>query len=95
MRSMLLTFTVLSQLAWADLPRQLNMPLGNSMTLSMPAPVSSVSVADPSLLEVSRQGRKVTFQARNTGSTEVVVVTAEGETHLRIYVAPDKYGMPN
>lgn len=61
----------------------------------MPAPVSKVTVDDPSLVGVSRQGRKVTFVGLSTGTTEVTVMTADGEMHLKIYVAADKYGMPN
>jgi hypothetical protein len=37
----------------------------------------------------------VVLTGRGTGSTEVTVKTADGEMRLRVYVAADKYGMPN
>ncbi len=71
------------------------MPVGHTTTLSMPAPVSRVTVEDPSLIEVTQKGRQVVILGRSTGSTEVTVETADGEMHLKIYVAADKYGLPN
>lgn len=85
----------LSSLALAEQPRRLNMPIGHTTTVSMSAPVSKVTVDDPSLVEVTQRGRQVIFVGRSTGSTEVTVQTADGETHLRIYVAADKYGLPH
>lgn len=93
MRLFLTLLLASSAVAFAG-PKQVNMPVGHSTTLSMPAPVSSVTVADPQLLEVTRQGRRVVFTGRSTGSTQVVVKTADGETTFRVYVAADKYGMP-
>ena len=95
MRLTFLLTLCLSSFAIAGQPKQVNMPVGTTTTLSMPAPVSSVTVADPSLLSVTRQGRPVVFVGRSTGSTEVVVTTAEGVMHLRVYVAADKYGLPH
>lgn len=97
MRPPILAVTValsLSGLALAGQPRQLNMPVGHTTTVSMSAPVSKVTVENPSLVEVSQHGRQVVFVGRTAGSTDVTVSTADGETHLRIYVAADKYGMP-
>ncbi len=94
MRPLLLVSALFATVAFAGLPSRLDMPVGHTTTLSMPAPVSKVTVADPALLEVTRKGRKVVLVGRGAGSTEVVVKTADGETHLRVYVAPDKYGMP-
>lgn len=85
----------LSSLAFAGQPKQLNMPVGHTTTVSMSAPVSKVTVADPSLVEVSQHGRQVVFVGLATGATEVTVRTADGETRLRIYVAADKYGLPH
>ena len=85
----------LSSLAVAAAPKQLNMPVGHTTTVSMSSPVSKVTVADPSMVDVTRNGRQVVIVGRTTGSTDVTVMTADGETHLRIYVAADKYGMPN
>lgn len=76
-------------------PKQVNMPVGHSTTLAMPAPVASVTVENPDLLDVSQQGRRVVLTGRSSGTTEVVVKTADGEMHLRVYVAADKYGMPH
>jgi Flp pilus assembly secretin CpaC len=86
---------VLSTLALAGAPKQVNMPVGHSTTLAMSAPVSSVSVNDPSMLDVSQQGRRVVLTGRSAGTTEVTVKTADGEMHLKVYVAADKYGMPH
>jgi Flp pilus assembly secretin CpaC len=96
MRFSLLALTLAASLALAGGPKQVNMPVGHSTTLSMPAPVASVSVEHPELVEVSRSnGRTVVLTGRGTGSTEVTVKTAAGEMHLRVYVAADKYGMPH
>ncbi|MBL8909397.1 MAG: pilus assembly protein N-terminal domain-containing protein [Archangium sp.] len=86
---------LLSTLALAGAPKQVNMPVGHSTTLAMPAPVSSVSVENPDLVDVSQQGRRVVLTGRSAGTTEVTVKTADGEMHLRVYVAADKYGMPH
>jgi Flp pilus assembly secretin CpaC len=95
MRFTMLLTLCLSSLALAGQPKQVNMPVGTTTTLSMPAPVSSVTVSDPSLVEVSRSGRQVVFVGRSTGTTEVTVKTVDGEMHLRVYVAADKYGLPH
>lgn len=95
MRHTILALFALSSVAFAAAPKRLNMPVGHTTTLSMPAPVSKVTVEDPSLVEVTQKGRKVTLVGRSTGSTEVTVETADGEMHLKIYVAADKYGLPH
>lgn len=95
MRNAMLVILSLSSLALAAQPKRLNMPVGHTTTVSMPAPVSKVTVDDPSLVEVTQRGRQVIFVGLSTGSTEVTVQTADGETHLRIYVAADKYGLPH
>jgi Flp pilus assembly secretin CpaC len=61
----------------------------------MPAPVSKVTVADPSLVEVSRRGRQVVLVGRTAGHTQVTVETVDGEMELSVYVAADKYGLPH
>lgn len=94
MRTMLIAVALFSSLAFAGLPKRLAMPMGQTTTISMPGPVSHVTVDDPSKLEVSRKGRNVVLHGRGTGTTEVTVRTADGETHLTVYVAADKYGMP-
>ena len=75
-------------------PKQLNMPKGHTTTVSMPAPVASVEVADPSTVEVRMEGRKVVLVGRSTGTTEVTVKMVDGEMRLKVYVAADKYGLP-
>ena len=94
MRHTILALFALSSVAFAAAPKRLNMPVGHTTTLSMPAPVSRVTVEDPSLVEVTQKGRQVVILGRSTGSTEVTVETADGEMHLKIYVAADKYGLP-
>ncbi|MCC6334061.1 MAG: pilus assembly protein N-terminal domain-containing protein [Myxococcales bacterium] len=90
----LLAALVLPSLAWASQPKQLAFPVGTTTTVSLGAPVSKVTVSDPSLVEVKKQGRKVIFIARETGRTEVVVKTADGEQRFSVYVAKDKYALP-
>jgi len=85
---------VVPAIALAAEPKQLNMLVGNTTTLSMPAPVSAVKVEDPSLVEASKDGRKVSLVALARGTTEVTIVTPDGEKKLRVYVAADRYSMP-
>jgi Flp pilus assembly secretin CpaC len=90
-----LAAVTLSTVALAAGPKRLNMPVGHTTTLSMPAPVSKVTVADPSLVEVSQRGRQVVLIGLSTGHTQVTVRTAEGDMELSVYVAADKYGLPH
>lgn len=85
----------LSSIALAAQPKRVAMPVGQTTTLAMPAPVSKVTVEDPSLVEVTQRGRNVVLVARSTGTTQVTVRTAEGELQLSVYVAADKYGLPH
>ena len=75
-------------------PRKVALPVGHSLTMAMPSPVTSVEVSDPSLLEVKRDGRKVTLVARAQGNAEATVMTARGPHHFMVYVAADKYSLP-
>lgn len=84
----------LSSVALAAQPQQLAMPVGTTTTVAMPAPVSKVTVEDPALVEVKKQGRKVIFVGRESGRTEVVVQTVDGELRFSVYVAKDKYALP-
>lgn len=96
-RSVLVLFvaSLLSTVAFASSPRkQVSLPVGHTMTMAMPGVVTSVQVVDPSLVEVKRQGRKVTLVARAQGSTDATVNTSEGTLHFRVYVAADKYALP-
>jgi Flp pilus assembly secretin CpaC len=98
MRTLRLAIAValaLSTAALAAQPKRMAMPVGQTTTLAMPAPVSKVTVSDPALVEVSQRGRHVVLVARSTGTTEVKVKTIEGELTLSIYVAADKYGLPH
>lgn len=93
MKALLVLASLVSVVALAS-PKRVAIPVGHSMTMAMPGTVRSVRVADPSLLEVKQQGRKVTLVARAKGSTEATVRTSEGETTFSVYVAEDKYAMP-
>ena len=44
MRHTMLALLALSSVAFAAAPKRLNMPVGHTTTLSMPAPVSRVTV---------------------------------------------------
>jgi len=93
MRFFILLAMCLSAVAFAG-SKQLSLPVGHSTTVSMGSSVSKVTVSNPNLLEVVKEGRKVTFVARATGTTEATVKTADGDMHFKIYVAADKYGLP-
>ncbi len=75
-------------------PKQIAMPIGHTTTVSMPSSVVKVKVDDPSLVEVKKDGRKVTFLGRTKGATDAVVTTVDGETKLHIYIASDRFGLP-
>lgn len=87
-------FALVPALALASTPKQLNMPVGHTTTLSMPSPVSGVKVEDPTLVEATKDGRKVSLVGLSKGSTDVVITTADGEVHFHVYVAADRYSMP-
>jgi Flp pilus assembly secretin CpaC len=89
-----LVFSTVSFGALASPTKQVALPVGHTMTMAMPSYVTSVRVADPSLLEVKRQGRKVTLVGRAKGSTDATVMTTEGSTTFRVYVAVDKHALP-
>lgn len=89
-----LLLALLSVPAFASKPLQVNLPVGTSTTVEMPSAVSGVFLDDPNLVEVKRQGRKLTFVGRSSGHTEATVRTAEGELRMRIYVAADRHGLP-
>lgn len=93
MKIALLASMLLATLAVAS-PKRVSLPVGHSMTMAMPGLVKSVRVTDPKLVEVRQQGRKVTLVALSKGSTEAVVKTSDGETTFSVYVAEDKYAMP-
>jgi Flp pilus assembly secretin CpaC len=86
--------SLLSTVVVASPRKQLALPVGHTMTMAMPSQVTSVRVTDPSLVEVKRQGRKVTLVALAKGSTEATVMTTEGPTTFSVYVAVDKYALP-
>ncbi len=75
-------------------PKQISMPVGHITTVSMPSSVTRVKADDASLVDVRREGRKVTIVGRSKGTTDVTVTTAEGETKLHVYVASDRFGLP-
>jgi Flp pilus assembly secretin CpaC len=78
--------------------KRVNMPVGYTTTVDMPANVTKVVLSDPSVVDVSRKGRKITFTGQNRGSTTAIVHVKEGRkqtTHrLAVYVASDKYALP-
>ncbi len=78
--------------------KKVNMPVGYSTTVDMPANVTKVVLSDNRIVDVSRNGRKVTFTGQTQGSTAAIVHTREGrkeQTHrLAIYVASDRYALP-
>ncbi|MBE2252779.1 MAG: pilus assembly protein N-terminal domain-containing protein [Myxococcus sp.] len=89
-----LAVAVASPAVFASPKKRVALPVGHSMTMAMPSNVTSVKVTDPSLVEVKRHGRKVTLVALAQGSTEATVTTSDGPQTFRVYVAADKYALP-
>jgi Flp pilus assembly secretin CpaC len=75
-------------------PQQLAMPVGSTTTVTMPAPISRVTVEAPGLVEVKKRGRELILVGRETGRTQLVVHTLDGELRFSVYVAKDKYALP-
>ena len=94
MKLFALTLALFATAAFASEPQKLALPLGHSTTLKLPSDVSKVSVADPSKVEIKKQGRKVTLVGLEKGTTEATIRTRDGVTKVSIYVAADKYAMP-
>ena len=94
MKALISTVVLLSTAAFAGLPERLNLPVGNTLTMSMPSTVSSVTVSNPSLVEISREGRRITLVGKAKGHADAVIRTTNGEHKVRIYVAQDRYSMP-
>src|SRR5207249_4975728 len=94
MRSFTLAFVLFAAPALASVPQRLALPVGSSSTVSLHSTVSKVTVADPSKVEIKKQGRKIIVVALEKGTTEATIRTKDGETRLSIYVAADKYAMP-
>ena len=78
--------------------KRVNMPVGYSTTVEMPANVSKVELSDSSIVDVSRKGRKLTFTGQRRGSTTAIVHVKEGrkvtQVRLAVYVASDRYALP-
>lgn len=95
LRSLALTIACLALPALADGPKQVSLPVGHSTTLALGAAVSKVTVDTPGLVEVRREGRRLTLVGLAQGATEATVQTRDGgQLRLRIYVSADKYGLP-
>lgn len=92
-RTALVMMLLVASIAAAT-PKKLSLPVGHSMTMAMPNNVKSVRVSDPSMVEVKHTGRRVTLVARSRGLTEATVTTTDGEHQFRVYVAEDKYALP-
>ena len=77
--------------AAAAADKQVNMPVGYSTTLDMPANVSKVTLSDPNIVDVRRNGRKLTFTGQTRGSTTAIVHLSDGRKEtkhrLAVYVA--------
>jgi Flp pilus assembly secretin CpaC len=95
LRALALTVVCLAGPALGGGPKQVSLPVGHSTTLALGAPVSKVTVEDKRLVEVRREGRRLTLVGLAKGATEVTVETSDGaQLRLHIYVAADKYGLP-
>lgn len=97
MRALALMAALVSAAAMAG-DKRVNMPVGYSTTLDMPANVTKVTLSDPNIVDVHRSGRKLTFTGQNRGSTTAIVHVKEGRKEVKhrlaVYVASDKYALP-
>jgi Flp pilus assembly secretin CpaC len=88
---------LVSMAAMAD-DKKVNMPIGYSKTVELPANVTKVVLSDSRIVDVTRNGRKLTFSGQRRGSTSAIVHVKEGNretTHkLSVYVATDRYALP-
>jgi len=78
----------------ADSLKQVNVPVGSSTTVELPASVSKVTLSDPSVADVEFNGRRLTITGQHKGSSEVMITTRDGKMRLGVYVASDKYALP-
>ncbi len=74
--------------------KQVNIPVGSSTTVELPASVSKVTVSDPSVVDVKTSGRRITLTGQRKGSAEALITTRDGKMRLGVYVASDKYALP-
>jgi Flp pilus assembly secretin CpaC len=97
MRALVLTLVLVSMAAVAE-DKRVNMPVGYTTTVDMPANVTKVELSDSSVVEVKRRGRKVIFTGQNQGSTTAIVHVKDGRKQtihrLAVYVASDRYALP-
>ena len=70
------------------------MPVGHTTTVMMPSSVVKVKVDEPALVDIKRQGRKITIVGLQKGVTDVTVTTVDGEKTFHVFVAADRYAMP-
>jgi Flp pilus assembly secretin CpaC len=74
--------------------KQVNVPVGSSTTVELPASVTKVTLSDPSVAEVDFNGRRLTITGQHKGSAEAMITTRDGKMRLGVYVASDKYALP-
>ena len=72
-RTLFLTLILTASASFASDPKRLSVLLGHPTTLSLPDEVSSVTLSNPSKLEVKKSGRKVTLLGVEKGTTEVAI----------------------
>lgn len=89
---------VLVSMAAAAGDKRVNMPVGYRTTVDMPANVTKVTLSDPNIVDVQRNGRKLTFTGQSQGSTTAIVHVKEGRKEVKhrlaVYVASDRYALP-
>src|SRR5262245_21430711 len=73
--------------------KQVNVPVGSTTTVELPASVSKVTLSDPSVADVQVSGRRLTITGQRKGSAEAMITTRDGKMRLGVYVASDKYAL--
>ena len=97
MRTFSLLVVLVSMAAFAD-DKRVSVPVGYSTTLEMPDNVKKVTLSDSSIVDVRKNGRKLTFYGQKRGSSSAIIHTGEGrhrvQTRVAVYVASDRYALP-
>jgi hypothetical protein len=68
------------------LPKQLSVTIDQTSMLEIPSAVSTVSVGNPAIADVSVQGDRLFFTGKSFGRTNVLALSAAGETVIDMMV---------
>ena len=74
-------------------PERVEVVVDHTTVVTLSAPVSKVTVDEPTIVEVKASGRKLTFKGLVKGNAEVTVKMPDGEYKIHVYVPADKFGL--